>query len=1754
MSSIGRTRSTGIRSSARRIREALLSDGQRTPETLESGAVVNVSTINEPVNTDTSEKEDTDINMSESIVDAENTVGERQVDTDDMEVDIDNQQDRRTKRGKPKSVRSQRSQDTQTLVHEDIDTIPGSVVDSVDQSVEEDGIKMVEINDISALTSMATENDIPTSDTIPQEHTRAQTMDTDDIADTTETQDVSAEKGERGVREGSLALHDDGNVAQEGMKYKSETQALFDDSSDESDEDVPLTLGSGSSKNKSTSAHNAADSDGDVNRDRFNRTDSEHNERGSDAQPGDGSEQESSGSAYTKAHDDTHTVVDGDSHTKGESDHAYASSPTGRPAKGSKARAEAKGKVVRKTSKPRPRKDKEGVDGVGSHKGGSRVGSSKDKKLSRPKKGMADKKALEDKIANTLNTIYAESKVKQAPRIVKISGHYTALNKVGRKDESVAEMKEIPLDWDGETVNTGMKRDDTGTKSSGAGTTHNSSTTNPKKRTKRERSSDTAVSGSSVRTKPAKVSVANEWGDTDCLSYIDSYKTVVGITSAFGRDMGSGEGSGKARRASSSDTSSPRGSRSKKEVRSRREGDGGGAAMGLGSDGVEGHVKKLTNVIPRKSRKNRAMLSSSEEEDFEMGISSIEPRNRGELSRKARQEPQRSNDANRRRSEIDTPQTKTEAPKVTGESAHEGYELLESSIRLVSSKEPMKRKEANMVCDCTYDNDEDELEDACGPGCLNRIMRLECRPELCPCGSRCQNQSFHKGLQVPLEVYETEKKGRGLRSPEKLTGGSFVMEYVGEIIGQEQFKERLVTYGEAGIKHFYFMTLGPDEFIDATKKGSPSRFFNHSCDPNCETQKWVVDGETRIGIYTTRDVEPNEELTFDYQMEREGELNQKCHCESKNCRNWLSSQKKRPTHPARGQSLVDVEPEKVNVAAAFKTLNKHNALAFIRTLLTVINDSDYLEDGMALMLCLDPDKLKPSAVQALLKFRLLKGLRLLLDKSVESLAQVSTLENRRALEGLVDKTVTAIADVATDASVAVAEGAAMDNDTTTEADQQLTQGAGEQESVRAIANGDGMSGAVKAEATADGTDTLGGGNEEIDQDPTDTVSSEDAKAAQTGADAVAIDTDNAGPKPSPIEAVNKQESQDLIVSTEDTDAPEPSVTEAEHTQDPEDQTAPAEVKGEVVDVVTEKAQPPQDFVEEDLYALATSVIRNDVPVVVDAAETAQLRQLQIIILRILSKIEFQFRNPIDDGNMWPVIKSLAKETNKDISDAAGRLITRWSSLRKEIKIPKKTREDKEKEKSDREKSDSRDRTRRASELNNDYSSAYAAAASRFGTHNRLRGSIGEVPLKPTHSTHIHTHTPKDLDLEQIYNEMMDQLPGQAGVQAHAQAHTVGRRGLYESVRGGNGLTYREMGEFSIDPGAHIAMSHTEAGVKPVHGMAEGGSLAYNSRIAPSYGMYSQQYHQSYTHAQGWQQSIAQQHNDIPDPRIQPLAPPEEALPAGWMSTMDPKKQRVYYYHVDTNQTQWTKPTADTVLHTIAPQPSLADEVPASKSPTSPSGSRDSLKRKSEAADKASESAHKRQKTSVEDTKTLEERKRNFRAMVSKSVIKVLGKYNKPGCKFGRITNKDDFKHLARKITHMIVERHTKKNDFSATEAVHEKLEKYIHKSMKKQGSVYTRKTMDSDIEYADTNTAAKRLTHLKERRRRKEAEARRKERRRSDSKYVSDAVSSPKEGLTWNESTARVDGHVDAAAGGGVEYMEEDSDMHISDDSNDLMD
>ena len=50
------------------------------------------------------------------------------------------------------------------------------------------------------------------------------------------------------------------------------------------------------------------------------------------------------------------------------------------------------------------------------------------------------------------------------------------------------------------------------------------------------------------------------------------------------------------------------------------------------------------------------------------------------------------------------------------------------------------------------------------------------------------------------------------------------------------------------------MTMDNNRMLDAGPRGNIARFVNHSCDPNSETQKWTVNGDTRIGLFALKDL------------------------------------------------------------------------------------------------------------------------------------------------------------------------------------------------------------------------------------------------------------------------------------------------------------------------------------------------------------------------------------------------------------------------------------------------------------------------------------------------------------------------------------------------------------------------------------------------------------------------------------------------------------------------------------------------------------------------------------------------------------------------------------------------------------------------------------------------------------------------------------------------------------------------------------
>ncbi|VFR00252.1 unnamed protein product [Cuscuta campestris] len=190
-----------------------------------------------------------------------------------------------------------------------------------------------------------------------------------------------------------------------------------------------------------------------------------------------------------------------------------------------------------------------------------------------------------------------------------------------------------------------------------------------------------------------------------------------------------------------------------------------------------------------------------------------------------------------------------------------------------------------MICHCKTPS---SGRIGCGNGCLNRMLNIECIPGSCPCGEQCSNQQFQRRSYANLKWYKCGRKGYGLQLLEDVREGSFIIEYVGEVLDMHAYEARQKEYALKGHKHFYFMALSSCEVIDACGKGNLGRFINHSCDPNCRTEKWIVNGEVCIGLFAVRDIKKGEELTFDYNYVRVvGAAAKKCVCGTPQCRGYI---------------------------------------------------------------------------------------------------------------------------------------------------------------------------------------------------------------------------------------------------------------------------------------------------------------------------------------------------------------------------------------------------------------------------------------------------------------------------------------------------------------------------------------------------------------------------------------------------------------------------------------------------------------------------------------------------------------------------------------------------------------------------------------------------------------------------------------------------------------------------------------------------
>jgi uncharacterized protein len=161
-----------------------------------------------------------------------------------------------------------------------------------------------------------------------------------------------------------------------------------------------------------------------------------------------------------------------------------------------------------------------------------------------------------------------------------------------------------------------------------------------------------------------------------------------------------------------------------------------------------------------------------------------------------------------------------------------------------------------------------------------------------------------------VEVRDSRVHGKGAFALAAIAKGTRLIEYVGERVSHKEADRRYESK-DANDNHTFLFIVDARTVIDAGVDGNDARFFNHSCDPNCES---VIENG-RVYIEMIRAAQPGEELTYDYQIQREADdpadIDEifACRCGARQCRGtmlWPTKRRttKRPAGKAQRKKTV----------------------------------------------------------------------------------------------------------------------------------------------------------------------------------------------------------------------------------------------------------------------------------------------------------------------------------------------------------------------------------------------------------------------------------------------------------------------------------------------------------------------------------------------------------------------------------------------------------------------------------------------------------------------------------------------------------------------------------------------------------------------------------------------------------------------------------------------------------------------------------
>ena len=143
-----------------------------------------------------------------------------------------------------------------------------------------------------------------------------------------------------------------------------------------------------------------------------------------------------------------------------------------------------------------------------------------------------------------------------------------------------------------------------------------------------------------------------------------------------------------------------------------------------------------------------------------------------------------------------------------------------------------------------------------------------------------------------IEVRPSGIHGKGVFAAASIAEGERIIEYTGPVITWKQAQRRH-PHDPDQPNHTFYFHIDDKRVIDGMF-GSPAKWINHACEPNCEADE---DGG-RIFIKALREIAPGEELNYNYGLVLDGRHTAKvkkeyeCRCGSPGCRGTMLAPKR----------------------------------------------------------------------------------------------------------------------------------------------------------------------------------------------------------------------------------------------------------------------------------------------------------------------------------------------------------------------------------------------------------------------------------------------------------------------------------------------------------------------------------------------------------------------------------------------------------------------------------------------------------------------------------------------------------------------------------------------------------------------------------------------------------------------------------------------------------------------------------------------